>query len=181
MGVTSALLTVEQYAQLPEEETMRTELIEGEIVPMGDAKLLHELVKTNCAEILMEYVFRNPIAKVFFESIYKLGPRTGRIPDVSLLLKSRLAHLDKSGFLEGGPDLAFEVVSSESAAFLERKINQLLSNGCRVFWVAYPEERTILVRRAQGSPQYLKEGDYLEEPELLPGFRVPVSRLFEGI
>lgn len=180
MGVTSALLTVEQYARLPEEDTMRTELVEGEIVPMGDARLLHELVKANCIEILADYILRNPVAKLFSESMYKVGPRTGCIPDVSLLLKTRLARLDKSGFLEGAPDLAFEVVLSESAAFLERKINQLLSNGCRVFWVAYPEERTILIRRAQGSPQYLKEGDYLEESDLLPGFRVQVSRFFEG-
>jgi Uma2 family endonuclease len=120
MGVTTALLTVEEYAQLPEEETMRTELVEGEIVRMSDAKLIHELVKSNGIEILADYVRLNPAWKLFSESMYKLGTREGRIPDVSLLARDRLARLDKAGFLEGAPDLAFEVVSSESAEFLDR-------------------------------------------------------------
>jgi Uma2 family endonuclease len=181
MGVTTALLTVEQYAQLPEEETMRTELVEGEIVRMGDAKLLHELIKSNCSAILIEYVLRNPLGKVFGESMYKLGPREARIPDVTLLSNERLVAQDLNGFLTGAPDLAFEVVSSESAAFLERKINLFLANGCRTFWVAYPLERTISIRRAEGKPEYLHEGHYLEEPDLLPAFRVMVDRFFDGI
>lgn len=181
MGVISSLLTVEQYAQLPEEETMRTELVEGEIVRMGDAKFLHEVIKANATKILIGYVLQNPIGKVFSESMFKLGPREGRIPDVSLLSNERLAAQDRDGFLTGASDLAFEVVSSESAAFLERKINLFLANGCRTFWVVYPSERSITIRRATGEPQYLREGQYLEEPGLLPGFRVLVDRFFDGI
>ena len=37
MATTTALLTIEQFLQLPEEETQRCELVEGEIVPMGNA------------------------------------------------------------------------------------------------------------------------------------------------
>ena len=81
--------------------------------------------------ILIAYVLQNPIGKVFSESMFKLGPREGRIPDVLLLLNERLAAQDRAGFLTGAPELAFEVVSSESAAFLERKISLFLVNGCR--------------------------------------------------
>jgi Uma2 family endonuclease len=181
MGVTTALLTVEEYAQLPEEETMRTELVEGEIVRMGDAKLIHELVKSNAAELLIEYILQNRIGRVFSESMFKLGPREGRIPDVTLLLKDRLAQQNRDGFLEGAPDLALEVVSSESAAFLERKVNLFLARGCRSFWVAYPAERTFWIHRAAGVHIQLREGQYVEEPDLLPGFRALVDRFFDGI
>jgi hypothetical protein len=50
MSVTTALLTVEQYAQLPEEQTMLTELVEGEVVRMGHAGFPHEAVKANAAD-----------------------------------------------------------------------------------------------------------------------------------
>src|SRR5215472_11661026 len=140
MGVTTALLTVEEYAQLPEEETMRTELVEGEIVRMGDARFIHERIKANANKLLIAYILQNPVGEVFSESMYKLGMREGRIPDVSLLLTERLASQDRAGFLQGAPDLAVEIVSSESALFLERKINLFLANGCRAFWVAYPSE-----------------------------------------
>jgi Uma2 family endonuclease len=175
------LLTVEQYAQLPEEQTMLTELIEGEIVRISNGEFWHETVKSNAAEILIMYTFQNPIGRVFCGSMYKLGPQSGPIPDVSLLLQKRLARQDRAGFLEGAPDLAFEVVCSESAALLEHKINLFLENGCQVFWVAYPQERTLLVRRPFGDSKYLREGEYLEEPNLLPGFRVLVDRFFDGI
>src|SRR5689334_6221028 len=104
MGVISSLLTVEQYAQLPEEETMRTELVEGEVVRTGDAKFLHERIKANAIKILIGYVLQNPIGEVFSESMFKLGPRDGRIPDVSFLLNARLAAQDRDGFLTGAPD-----------------------------------------------------------------------------
>jgi Uma2 family endonuclease len=180
MGVTTALLTVEEYAQLPEEETMLTELVDGEIVRVSDAKFVHERVKANTNKLLIAYILQNPIGEVFSESMYKLDMREGRIPDVSLLLNERLAIQDRAGFLAGAPELAVEVVSSESAEFLERKVNLFLATGSRVVWVAYPRERTLWIHRKDVHLQ-LREGQYVEEPDLLPGFRVLVDRFFDGI
>jgi Uma2 family endonuclease len=181
MAVTTALLTVEEYAQLPEEETMRTELVGGEIFRMGYTGFLHERAKTNCLKLLMRYAFDNPIGEVFSETMYKLGQREGRIPDVSFLLNARVPRKAADAMLQGAPDLTFEVVSSEKAEFLERKINVYLANGCRAVWVAYPLERTMWAHRANGESRHLREGQYIEEPDLLPGFRVLVDRFFDGL
>ena len=152
MGVTTALLTVEEYAQLPEEETMGTELVGGKIVRMSDATPIDatilELMKANCVEILAGYIRKNPTWKLFSE---------------------------------GAPKLAFEAVSSESAAFLEWKINAYRTTGFRAIWIAYPSERTLVTMHPNGKGLHLREGDYLEEPDLLPGFRVLVDRFFDGI
>jgi Uma2 family endonuclease len=182
MGVTTtALLTVEQFLDLPHEETERTELVEGEIVQMGNAVRLHELVKSNAHAILGRYIFENPIGKVFSETMYKLGPLDARTPDVSLLLKARLLPTDLDKLFEPAPELAVEVVSSETAAFLERTINLYLATGSQVVWVAYPQERTLWIHRASGQSLHLREGQYVEEPGLLPGFRVLVDQFFDGI
>jgi len=182
MGVTTtALLTVEQYSQLPEQETLRTELVEGEIVRMGNAGFLHERIKMNCLKLLMRYVFENPIGEVFSETMFKLGARDSRIPDVSFLLNHRVPAKAPAGPLTGSPDLAFEVVSSESAEFMERKINLYLATGSSVVWVAYPLEPTLWIHRASGEHLQLRKGQYVEEPGLLPGFRALVDRFFDGI
>jgi len=181
VGVTTALLTVEQFAQLPEQETMRCELVQGEIVRMGNAVSLHEIVKANCAELLTVYNRESRIGKVFSETMYKLGPGDACIPDVSLQLKHRLPPKALNRTFEGAPELAFEAVSSETAAFLEWKINLYLSTGARVVWVAYPLERTLWVHRASGEHLQLREGQHVEEPDLLPGFRALVDEFFDGI
>src|SRR5205823_14237113 len=104
-----------------------------------------------------------------------------RRPDVSLMLKVRLCLTDLSKLFEPAPELAVEVVSSETAAFLERKINLYLATGSQVVWVAYPLERTLWIHRASGEHLQLREGQYVEEPDLLPGFRVLVDQFFDGI
>jgi Uma2 family endonuclease len=128
----------------------------------------------------MRYVFDHPIGEVFSETMYKLSAEEALIPDVSLLLNKRIPARATNRPIEGAPDLAFEAVSSESAASLERKINLYLASGARAVWVAYPDERTLWVHRPNES-LHLRHGDYLEEPDLLPGFRVVVDRLFDGI
>ena len=56
MGITStALLTEEQFADLPQEENRHNELVPGEIVALGYASYLHERVKSNIIKIFTRY------------------------------------------------------------------------------------------------------------------------------
>ncbi len=181
MSTATAPLTIEQFAQLPEAETQGCELVQGEIVPMGNAASGHEVVKANFIDDLTAYNRQHPIGKVFSETAYALRPSDTRMPDVSLLLAHRLPPPNPAKLFQGAPELAVEVVSSETAAQLESKVTLYLETGARAVWVAFPEQHTIWRHRSDGTVQRLKEGDYLEEPDLLPGFRVPVSRFFEGI
>src|SRR5579872_3342587 len=161
MGVTTALLTVEQYMELPEEETIGAELVEGEVVRTGDFGYLYAQTKANAAKLLHRYVLDNLIGVVFSKSMYMLSENEGRIPDVSLVLNQRLPPVDRFKPLEGAPELSFEVVSSETAAFMERKINLYLATGSRAVWIAFPTERTFWIHRASGSIQ-LREGQFVE-------------------
>ena len=145
MATITARLTVEQFLQLPEEQTLRCELVEGEIVPMdnagrvGNAGRGHELVKANFIDHLVTYNRQHRMGKVFSETMYAIRSSEARTPDVSSLLARRLTP-----------------------------------------GVAYPKHRTLWTHHADGS-RVLKEDQYLEEPGLLPGFRVLVSNFFEGI
>jgi Uma2 family endonuclease len=180
MATTTAPLTVEQFLQLPEEQTLRCELVEGEIVPMSNAGRGHEWVKANINRHLVAYSLEHRIGQILSETMYRIKASEARVPDVSFQLARVLTgNLDK--LFEGSPDLAVEVVSSETAESLERKITLYLETGSQAVWVAYPKHRTLWTYHADGISRVLKEDQYLEEPGLLPGFRVLVSNFFEGI
>ena len=78
------------------------------------------------------------------------------------------------------PDLAIEVVSSESADQLNHKVNALLSAGTRAVVVIYPTDHQVLVHREEAIERIPASGS-LRLDDVLPGFTVPVSALFAGI
>jgi Uma2 family endonuclease len=108
-------------------------------------------------------------------------PGLTRIPNVSVVPEWRVARDGPyPDFLQGAPDLAIEVKSrSATERDVMRKVEQYLSNGGRVVWVVSPNERTLTVYRAGAPARILTETDDVEEPDLLPGFRYPLRRLFE--
>ena len=119
MATITAPLTVEQFLQLPEEQALRCELVEGEIVPMGNASRQHEWVKGNFIRQLVAYSLQHGIGQILSETMYKIRSAEARTPDVSFQL-ARVLTGDPDKLFEGSPDLAVEVVSSETADFLER-------------------------------------------------------------
>jgi len=82
--------------------------------------------------------------------------------------------------IEGGPDLAVEVVSeSDTAKDLQKKIRQYLAAGTQAIWVVYPETREVQVFEADGTVRRLTPAHSLEAPNLLPGFSHPIASLFD--
>ena len=182
MATTAALLTAEEFAAMPwKEDGIKRELKNGEIVELGHAKAGHEIVKSDTHWILADWVVRTDFGRVLSETEYELEKHLSYIPDVSFLSKARFAALDPNRLAQGAPDLAVEVVSSESAEYLEEKIEDYLAHGSGSVWVMYPEQRTMRLHAPDGSSRLLKETDWVEDPEVLPGFRAPVARFFEGL
>ncbi len=179
-ATTAALLTVEEFQELPQPEGQRLELIQGEVVSMPVAGYPHEIPKSNFGRILNIWLVDNPIGKVFTETGFVLDEHNAPIPDVSLVLNHRLVPGTK-GPLTGAPDLAIEVVSSETASHLETKLDLYLAHGSKAVIVAYPEQRVLRVYDASGVSRKIEPHEVLEGMDLLPGFRVPVSAIFEGV
>jgi len=179
MGTTTTLVTVQEFLQLPEPEGQRHELIGGEVVDMGSGKVVHEIVKKNLIKVLVLWLAQRAIAEVFVETMFQLDDNTSLIPDLSVLFPGR-ATPGSTGLIQGAPELAIEVVSSETAARLEEKIELYLSNGSRSVWVAYPEQQVVWIYDSQKARKF-DRNQTLEDPVVLPGFSAPVSDIFEGI
>ncbi len=180
MGATTTMVTVREFLQLPELEGERMELIGGEVVTMGRGKPPHEIVKSNLTRILVLWFAQNPIAEVFPESMFQVDDRNAFIPDLSVVFSGRVTSGARAWW-QGSPEIAVEVVSSETAARLEEKITRYLANGAKSVWVAFPESRIVRVIDASGLSRKFDHDQTLEDPAALPGFSTPVSAIFKNI
>jgi Uma2 family endonuclease len=179
-GVTTAPLTLEEFAQLPG-DGLRHEISEGELICMAPAKFLHTLVVVAVFEVLQVYLKQRGGARAFPEAGYVLShdPLTIRQPDVSVLSAERIRATDVDGYVEGAPELAIEIVSpSQSAEDLEVKVQQYLRSGGKQVWVVYPITRRVHIFLASGEVTILNETQKLDAGDLLPGFSVKVADLF---
>jgi Uma2 family endonuclease len=108
------------------------------------------------------------------------SPGKVRRADVSFIRRERLPQGPTSeGYAYIAPDLAVEVVSPNDLAYeVERKVVEYLDAGVSLVWVINPEARTILIRRRNGTVDWLREHDELRGEDVLPGFVCRVSSLF---
>jgi Uma2 family endonuclease len=79
------------------------------------------------------------------------------------------------------PDLAVEVVSpSDLATDLDRKLVEYVEAGVSLVWVVYPETRRAFVFSSATEVRILSASDELDGGAVIPGFRLALTRLFDG-
>lgn len=77
------------------------------------------------------------------------------------------------------PDLAVEVVSeSNSATEVMTKLEEYFRAGVGRVWVVFPDQRKLYDYESPTSVRVLTPADTLDGGALLPGFRLPLDRLF---
>jgi len=177
---TKTLLTIEEFLRLPEsvgERDVRYELLEGELVELRPEMLLHNLVRDEVLFGLMDFVKSVGLGTVIGLQWFHLFGTTVRRVDVAFLKSGRDLPLDK--LPEGAPDLAVEVVSpNDTASEIEQRISDYFGAGCQRVWVFHPEHQEVYIHGLAGVSRRRGE-ELLEDSELLPGFSVRVSSLFE--
>jgi Uma2 family endonuclease len=155
------------------------ELSDGELIVVGNAGALHELIKASVLEILIEYRLRTKSGRAFAETQFTLRGDRARIPDVAWVSRERTSQIPRENrAIEIAPDIAVEIISgSQQPEEMERKLRDYLEAGVEV-WQIFPSMSSLTIWR--GSQGIRIEGDQLVTSERLPGFSVPVSDLFRG-
>jgi Uma2 family endonuclease len=129
---TKTLLTADELEQMPDDDSVRTELDEGELITMPPTGLEHGYYEMRIASILDRHVMQHSLGRVYVgETGSRLSAGTVRAPDVAFIRQERLEALHGKGFAEGAPDLAAEIFSaSDSVPQLMRKVKQYFAAGC---------------------------------------------------
>jgi Uma2 family endonuclease len=162
------------------------EIINGELIDMGNSGALHGYVCSLLLAALMSYILPKKLGVILDSSTaFKMKNGNKRSPDISFFAKERLQGMTElpPGFLEGAPDLAIEVLSpGNTTEEIEEKIAEYFENGTRLVWVINPSQKYVLVYRCGHEPdRLLKSVDSLDGEEVIPGFTLPVAHLFQNL
>jgi Uma2 family endonuclease len=182
--VLESLVTAEEFFTMPENGVPR-ELVRGRIVPMNLPAPRHGHF---CSRI-------SRWVGVFAEDEHDFGrvvtndsgviterdPDTVRGPDVSYYSYKRVPKGPlPEGYLNVAPDAAFEVRSpGDSWPNTYLRVNELLNAGVTVVCVLDPRTESVTAFRVEAPPRVYHKGDTLTLPDILPGFELPIARLFE--
>ena len=175
MATTFAQMTVEEFERLPE-SGHKIELNDGALVEVEMARAEHELVKGELTSLLATALLGSGYI-VLPEAVNRLDDRVSRVPDLAIWRRSDLKKMNPERTIVGGPLIAIEVISSETAEDLDEKIQQYFGAGTAIVWAVYPKTRAIVIERPNGGTR-LSMNDMLQAPEVLPALQIPVAAIF---
>ena len=175
-------ITVDQFEATRGDE--RVELIDGVIVSMPPASDWPTSVTATITILLGAHVRSRKLGRVYSsEAGFVLFPdrETVRVPDVAFVRAERMPHGEaRWHFPRLAPDLAVEVLSpTDRERDMQAKVAMYQEAGVPLIWVVEPRDQTVTVLALGQAPTVLTVTDMLDGGEVLPGFQVEVSELFE--
>ncbi len=176
------MISLDEFLRMPEiDEHPYLEFLEGRIEPKVSPQGKHSSIQTKLAAHLDSFAGRRKFGGAFTELRCTFVGRS-IIPDIVVLLEGNIA-VDEDGEIANPtllpPDIHIGMVSPDHS--VQKCRNNLafsLANGCSLGWLIDPEHKTVHVYRVGRSPEELPEDGILERDPILPGFRLPIKRLF---
>jgi len=107
-----------------------------------------------------------------------------RRPDVAFVSYTRwpTAVVARESAWNVVPDLAVEIVSPTNLAEeIDGKVTDYFQSGVRLVWVFYPDTGRVYVYPSPTQVSILERTDTLNGGEVLPGFQLPIVRLYEAV
>ena len=182
--VVKHLVTADELWEMPEVPGKILELVDGEVVELPGAGVLHNLIVNRAGELLRPFVRERDLGLVLTDGtgcVLRRSPDRVIVPDVFFISWERLPGARApEGYCPVPPDLAVEVVSpNDRAADVRDKVREYLEAGTRMVLVLWPGSRSATLHRPGADPRELGPGDELDCGDVLPGFRVRVADLFD--
>ena len=177
--------TDEAFMALPD-DGHHYEVINGELIDMGNSGALHGYVCSLALAALAGYILPKKLGVILDSSTaFKMKNGNKRSPDIAFFAKERLQGIAvlPSGYLDGAPDLAVEVLSpGNTVEEIDDKLTEYFENGSRLVWVIHPTQHYVLVYRSAHEPDRLLKGkDSLDGEEVIPGFSLAIADLFQKL
>lgn len=172
----------EEFIARPENSDRLFELIHGEIIEKVPTQE-HGFI---CAKLIIRlggFLEANKSGRLGPEIRHQIpgDDDDGRLPDISIYLDMN-APVIKEGAVPHMPDIAIEVKSpNDSYARMRNKAIYYLENGTLLVWLVYPEKRLVEVHHGVDDFEIFDSSDTLDGGSILPGFKLAVKDLFEGL
>jgi Uma2 family endonuclease len=162
------------------------EFVAGQVLE-NPAMGAQESILASFLQGLMDPIARlNRLGRVVTETLFLIDAARNlkRRPDLALVSNQRWPlrrRVPRTDAWDVVPDLAVEVIGQTNTADqVLVKIDEYSQAGVQMVWVVYPGSSKVYVYDSPTRVRVLQLGDELEANEVLPGFRVALSTLFEA-
>jgi len=140
-------LTYQDYLALPE-TVQRQEIIDGGLIMSPAPSTRHQVVLGNLYRALHRFVSNHRLGIVLFAPLDVIVQRRGKLrtrqPDLIYVSKARQHIITEQ--IEGGPDLAVEILSpQDTRRKITAKLNDYCKIGVRECWLVSIEAETVEV------------------------------------
>jgi len=160
----------------------RYELVAGELLPMSPTSPPHGRDTGRLTIALGNFIESNNLGELFVgETGFRLTtkPDTVLAPDIAFVRSDRIALLGNKGFGKCAPDLVVEIRSpGDTKREVSDKLRRWLGFGVRLVLDLDPKAKRLTVHRPGHEAVVLGPGDTLGGYDVLPGFTMPLSRVF---
>lgn len=172
-------MTEEEFVAWCGDDT-RAEWVDGEVIVMSPQNDIHGDLCDWLISVSKPFVEKHDLGKMRSVHQVRLPIGRRRDPDLLFVAKDRL-HLWKPTYVDGSPDLIFEVVSPDSVARDWReKYLEYQSSGVKEYWIVDPLAEAVeayILEPAQapageGKYRRIEERDGILRSVVLPGFFV---------
>lgn len=179
----TTLLTAEEYLHAPG-NGFSTELVRGRIVELPWLYTAHGYYCARIAAMLAMFVDQHHLGRIGGGGagvVTEHDPDTVRGPDVTFYSYERIPRGPlPEGYWPAAPELVVEIRSPDDRwKDILRKASEYLSAGVLTVAVADPQTQRVHLFSADRETTVLNADHELTFPDILPGFAVPVKKLFE--
>lgn len=174
--------TYEDYKNLPESETKRYELLEGELVMVPSPTEPHQRVSGNLEFILRQFVKERNLGSIYHAPLdIVLSQEDVVQPDIMLISKER-ANIITEEAIMGAPDLVIEIISPGTSR-RDKTLKRTLyaRHDVKEYWIVDPKGKIVEVYTLEKAGFKLvkkyNSPEKLYSP-LLSGLEVPLQDVF---
>ena len=160
----------------------RYEIVYGEIKERSMPSPIHGRIQAKITAKLLLHVEENNLGAVYTETHFEFAEKLSRVPDIAFVSFARFpaSGEDESSRWHIAPDLAVEVISpTDDYEDVQEKITEYFTFGVNQVWIISPESRTLSVYFSRTNVRILTETDELDSEEILPGFKMNLSEIFQ--
>jgi Uma2 family endonuclease len=158
------------------------ELVDGTLVekPMGHVEAI---VAAELLRVIGNFVTRHELG--FYtgaDDLIELMPKVVRGPDVSFTSWTQRPDrtADTDAISKVIPTLVVEVLSQKNTrAEIDKKLKEYFFAGVQLAWIIDPRDGTAEAYTAPDEKTAISAGGTLDGGDVLPGFRLPLAKLFE--
>jgi Uma2 family endonuclease len=175
------LYTFEEFLELPEPDNgSRYELSGGELIEVGVTGHKHSKIQRTLDTAFTFFLKDSPIGELYPNTGFRLAERTYRAPDLTFLQTAKIPPVGDTS-LTVPPDLAIEIISpTDDWSAIIKKVREYQQAEVPLIWLIDPYMPCVMLFHQKDTyPTILKLDDELDGEDVVKGFKLIVSALFD--